>query len=898
MNKIKGFKPAQKCLKTPAGDRAYYNISAITQEGLPSPERLPFCIKFLLENLLRHYDNHQITVDTLRQTAAGKDDPASSGEIAFHPARVILQDFTGVPCLVDLAAMRAAVHRLGKDHKKINPKIPCHLIIDHSVQVDAFGNDQAFATNIQKEFERNRERYIFLKWGQKAFDNFAVVPPATGIIHQINLEYLAQGVLTQTTEDGILVFPDSLIGTDSHTTMINCLSIVGWGVGGIEAEAVMLGESISMLLPQVIGFKLDGQLPESVTATDLVLTITEILRKKGVVGKFIEFFGTGISSLTLPERAVLSNMTPEFGATMGFFPVDDQTLDYYRLTGRSPQTLDLIDRYMKAQGMFYTSAAIQPDYSEVMSLDLSTIKKCLAGPRRPQDRIPIESMRTTFTDTLKKPVDQGGWGIQAVKMRAVDLADGTHVGHGSVVIASITSCTNTSNPGLMIGAGLLARKAVERGLKIPAFVKTSFAPGSQAVGEYLKKAGLLDALDALGFNIVGYGCMTCIGNSGPLKPDAAEAIVNNGLIAASVLSGNRNFEGRIHALVKANYLASPLLVIAYALAGSVNLDLMKEPLGNDSKGQPVYLEDIWPSADEINSVIRQTVGATTFTERYSNVYEGDSNWKAIQAPDSELFEWEKSSTYIQEPPFFDDLRVQPDAIRPINGARVLILAGDSVTTDHISPAGAIPLDSPAGKYLTKQGVKNQDFNSYGSRRGNDRVMTRGTFANIRMRNQLTPGKEGSWTVYFPKEKDTDIYSAAQMYRKDNIPLIILAGKEYGTGSSRDWAAKGTALLGIKIVLAESFERIHRSNLIGMGVLPLQFITKDSVEKLGLKGNETFDFTELNDNIKPGQEISVKAKSPDGALKKFKAVCRLDTPVEVDYYRHGGILPYVLRKLTR
>jgi len=895
MHKIKGFEPAKKSLSTKVGKRTFFAINAITESGLPSAERLPFCLKLLLENLLRHFDERLITTETLRQVAGGQTASTDAAEIAFHPARVILQDFTGVPCLVDLAAMRAAVHRLGRDYKKINPQIPCHLIIDHSVQVDAYGNSQAFETNIRKEFERNRERYTFLKWGQKAFDNFAVVPPATGIIHQINLEYLAQGIMMQTQGNETIVYPDSLVGTDSHTTMINALGIIGWGVGGIEAEAVMLGQPISMLLPQVIGLKLQGQLSQFVTATDLVLTVTAILRKKGVVGQLIEFFGPGLNSLSLPDRAVLANMTPEYGATMGFFPVDQETLNYYRLTGRDAQTVDLLERYVKEQGMFYSAECVEPSYTEVINLDLASVRKCLAGPHRPQDRIPVENMSAAFNDTLHKPLDQSGWGIQAEKLRGVELHSGTTLGHGSVVIAAITSCTNTSNPALMIGAGLLAHKAVELGLKVPDFVKTSFAPGSQAVEEYLRQAGLLSALESLGFHIVGYGCTTCIGNSGPLKPDVAEAIVNHGLIASAVLSGNRNFEGRIHALIKANYLASPLLVIAYALAGTVDLDLTRDPVGRNSQGRSVYLKDIWPAGDEIEALIQRTIRAEIFRTRYKNVFTGDRNWETINAPASDLFVWDKASTYIQEPPFFENFKLAPERIQPIHGARVLILAGDSVTTDHISPAGAIPPDSPAGQYLSRQEVNREDFNSYGSRRGNDRVMTRGTFANIRMRNHLTPGQEGSWTVYFPENQATDIFSAAEMYRRDQTPLLVVAGKEYGTGSSRDWAAKGSALLGIRIVLAESFERIHRSNLIGTGILPLQFAANNSAKKLGLRGNEGFDFPDLNDNIKPGQELTVKATDPDGAVKKFKAICRLDTPIEIEYYRHGGILAFVLRK---
>ncbi len=901
MSDINATNSIRGSLRTSSGTVQVYRFSQTQKLGLPDPSRLPFSIKILLESALRNCDGYQITIGDVKKIASWSPNNPDKVEIAFKPGRVILQDFTGVPCVVDLAAMRSAMKILGGDYTKINPQVQCDLVIDHSVQVDAYGSRGAFAVNVKKEFERNQERYEFLKWGQNAFKNFRVVPPATGIVHQVNLEYLAKGVLKKKDGRKIVAFPDSLVGTDSHTTMINGLGIVGWGVGGIEAEAVMLGEPIYMLMPEVVGFKLKGQLPEGVTATDLVLTVTQILRKYGVVDKFVEFFGDGLESLSLPDRATISNMAPEYGATIGLFPIDAETLRYYKMTGRTAAEIDLVERYFKEQGMFYTPESVQPKFSELLELDLSTVESSLAGPKRPQDRVPLKDMKTVFEKSLAASVKERGFGLQQNDLQTnAKIQNGytADITHGAVVIAAITSCTNTSNPSVMVGSALLARNAVKKGLAVPPFVKTSFAPGSQVVDEYLKNAKLMPFLEKLGFHVVGYGCTTCIGNSGPIPANVAKAIEGSNIVAASVLSGNRNFEGRINPLTRANYLASPPLVVAYALAGTVDIDLVHEPLGKDKKGKDVYLKDIWPSQKEIAKIVRKVVTATAFRRRYKHVTAGNKNWNLIKSPKSDLYEWKADSTYIQDPPYFVGMKLKPDPIKEIKGGRVLVMVGDSITTDHISPAGDIAENSPAGKYLKEQRVAKEDFNSYGSRRGNDRVMTRGTFANIRLRNLLAPGTEGSWTIHFPTSQKLSIYAAAQMYKKEGTPLVVLAGKEYGTGSSRDWAAKGAALLGVRAVIAQSYERIHRSNLAGMGVVPLQFKEGESAETLGLTGVEFFDLEGINDLLKPRQIIHVVSKSGDGTKKEFDVICRLDTPVEVDYFRNGGILPTVLRKLAK
>ncbi len=897
----------KKTLKTKTSLYTIFSFARLAKLDVGDPDHLPFSIKILLESALRNYDGYQIThhdVQTLLNWSPGAKPPREGGakqpeKIAFKPGRVILQDFTGVPCVVDLAAMRSAVKRLGGDIKRINPQVPCDLVIDHSVQVDAFGTKSALGKNTALEFKRNRERYEFLKWGQKAFQNFRVIPPAMGIVHQVNLEYLAQGILKRKVGREILVYPDSLVGTDSHTTMINGLGIIGWGVGGIEAEAVMLGEPIDMLSPEVVGCRLNGQLNEGVTATDLVLTVTRMLRQKGVVGKFVEFYGDGLGSLSLPDRATIANMAPEYGATTGLFPIDEETLRYYRLTGRSPAQIDLIERYMKEQGMFYDPRVHQPQFSETVELDLCEVQPSLAGPKRPQDRVAMSEMKETFRQSLEARVEKMGFGLdEQSRARIVELPNRAKdkITHGTVVIAAITSCTNTSNPSVLIAAGILAKNAVERGLKIKDYVKTSLAPGSRVVEEYLRAAGLLEYLEELKFHIVGYGCTTCIGNSGPLPQDVAEALQKGQLIAASVLSGNRNFEGRINPQVKANYLASPPLVVAYALAGRVDINLDKEPVGRDQQGRDVYLKDIWPSNEEIRQFIDRFVTAKAFRKCYKDISKGNTDWNAIKATKSDLYLWKEKSTYIQEPPFFIGMKKELNPIQGIKDARVLVMVGDSITTDHISPAGAFSSEAPAGQYLIKQGVKPQDFNSYGSRRGNDRVMTRGTFANVRLRNQLLAGSEGPWTMHLPTGEKMTIYDAATRYHEEGIPLLVLAGKEYGTGSSRDWAAKGTALLGVRAVLAQSFERIHRSNLAGMGVLPLEFKQGDSAESLGLKGDEIFDFQGIDDKLKPRQDILAVARSADGTKREFSVTARLDTPVEVDYFHNGGILQTVLRKL--
>ncbi len=882
------------------GDVYYYSLDILENLGFGSTKRLPFSYKVLLEAVVRECDGYVVSENDIRNLMDYDPTSASDKEIPFKPARVVLQDFTGVPAVVDLAALRSAMQRMGGDPNRINPIVPVDLVIDHSVQVDTFGQEYAFMMNAKIEFERNRERYEFLRWGQKAFDNFRVIPPARGIVHQVNLEYLAKGVFTR-VEDGLTVaYPDSLVGTDSHTTMINGLGIVGWGVGGIEAEAVMLSQPIYMLIPQVVGFKIVGKLREGVTATDLTLTITQILRKKGVVGKFVEFYGKGLSNMSLPDRATIANMAPEYGATMGFFPVDNETLRYMLRTGRDENLVTLVEQYYKAQGMFRTDETEDPLFSDTLFLDLSTVEPSLAGPKRPQDRVPLSLMKEDFNQALVSSEATKGFSLTPDKLKNVGIyKNGTTVDmtHGDVVIAAITSCTNTSNPSVMLGAGIVAKKAVEKGLTVPPYVKTSLAPGSRVVTEYLDEADLTQYLDKLGFNLVGYGCTTCIGNSGPLPEPVEEAIKEGDLIVAGVLSGNRNFEGRIHQSVKANYLASPPLVVAYALAGTVDIDLVNEPIGKGKDGVDVYLRDIWPTSEEILAHLDNAVRPDIFHRMYNGIEDSNDEWNAIPVSGGELFAWDQASTYIQEPPFFVDMPTEPSQIKAITGARVLVKVGDSITTDHISPAGSIKADSPAGKFLQDNGVTRDDFNSYGSRRGNDRVMTRGTFANVRLKNQIAIGTEGGFTTYLPTNEVTSIYDASIRYKTDGTSLIAIAGKEYGTGSSRDWAAKGTMLLGIKAVIAESFERIHRSNLVGMGVLPLQFNEGDHADKLGLNGREAYDII-VDDNLRPGDSVTVKATREDGSISEFKVRCRIDTPVEIDYYRNGGILQTVLRSFMK
>jgi aconitate hydratase len=875
-------------------------------------KRLPYSMKILLENLLRHEDGLNVTAKEIEAVANWVATKEPDTEIAFMPARVVLQDFTGVPCVVDLAAMRDAIVKLGGDASKINPLIPSELVIDHSVQVDVFGNAGALDRNVEIEFERNQERYSFLRWGQKALNNFKVVPPRTGIVHQVNLEYLARVVATTEKDGATWAFPDTVFGTDSHTTMINGIGVLGWGVGGIEAEAAMLGQPSSMLIPQVVGFKLSGKLPDGSTATDLVLTVTQMLRKHGVVGKFVEFFGDGLQHLPLADRATIANMAPEYGATCGIFPIDSESLNYLRLSGRDEAQIALVETYAKAQGLWHDAQTPRADFSSTLELDLASVKPSLAGPKRPQDRVLLGDVAKSYNDSLaaltanRKPTARaesrlaGEGGTTAVGHHESTGAEGQHVGNGtklcdgSVVIAAITSCTNTSNPAVMLGAGLLARNAVKKGLKAMPWVKTSLGPGSLVVTDYLKKAGVLDDLEKLGFYVVGYGCTTCIGNSGPLPAEISRGIAAGDLVVASVLSGNRNFEGRVHPEVKMNYLASPPLVVAYALAGTVNIDLTRDPLGIGADGKPVFLKDIWPTNKEIGDVIASTVGPELFKQNYADVFKGDSRWNQIAAPEGERYGWDGSSTYIKNPPYFEGMRMQPGKIADIHGARCLGLFGDSITTDHISPAGDIKASSPAGQFLQGHGVVKADFNSYGSRRGNDDVMVRGTFANIRIKNLMFGGEEGGNTLHFPSRAKLPIYDAAMKYKKENVPLVVLAGKEYGTGSSRDWAAKGTLLLGVKAVIAESFERIHRSNLVGMGVLPLQFRDGENAQSLGLKGDEVFDIAGLNDGA--AKEVEVVAQGSTGE-KKFKVKVLLLTPKEVEYYRHGGILPYVLRQLA-
>ncbi|MCS7022855.1 MAG: aconitate hydratase AcnA [Gemmataceae bacterium] len=901
----------------------HYTIHSLPllERVFPRIRRLPFSLKILLENLLRHENGLSVRREDIEALAHWQPQAEPSQEIGFIPARVLMQDFTGVPCVVDLAAMRDAMQALGGDPARINPLVPVELVIDHSVQVDKFGTPDAFQHNVALEYERNRERYQFLRWGQQAFRNFAVVPPGTGICHQVNLEYLARVVFAD--PQGRAYF-DTLVGTDSHTTMINGLGVLGWGVGGIEAEAAMLGQPVAMLIPQVVGFRLTGRLREGATATDLVLTVTQMLRQKGVVGKFVEFFGPGVGQLALADRATIANMAPEYGATCGLFPIDAETLRYLRQTGRPAETIALVEAYARAQGVFHEGDSPEAEYSDVLELDLATVEPSLAGPSRPQDRVRLHEVPRSFQQALPKLLASGKGGTDRKALsvlwnesgdptasdavngpapaRTQPVGEAVHqLRHGSVVIAAITSCTNTSNPSVMLGAGLLAHKAVARGLSVPPWVKTSLAPGSQVVTDYLRAAGLLPALEQLRFHLVGYGCTTCIGNSGPLPEEVSREIQERGLVVAAVLSGNRNFEGRVHPEVRANYLASPPLVVAYALAGRIDIDWEREPIGRDRQGQPVYLRDIWPTQEEIQAAIDRYVQEESFRRIYAAVYTGDEHWHRLSAPSGQRYQWDPASTYIARPPYFDGMTLTPPPLTDIRAARVLAVLGDSITTDHISPAGSIKKDSPAGQYLISRGVEPKDFNSYGARRGHHEVMMRGTFANVRLKNLLVPGVEGGVTRHFPDGTVQSIYDAAMAYQKEGVPLIILAGKEYGSGSSRDWAAKGTALLGVRAVIAESFERIHRSNLVGMGVVPLQFLPGQSVSSLGLTGEEVYDVTGLVSGAEhnfqgPHRQLTVTARKPDGQTISFPVICRIDTPQEVLYYRHGGILPYVLRQL--
>ncbi len=924
----------------------YYRLAALAERGVQGLERLPFTVKIILENLLRHAGGELVTEEDVLSLAGWTpgSSTASEAEYPFLPARVLLQDFTGVPAVADLAAMRSAVARVNGDPQKINPLVPADLVIDHSVQVDSFGSTLAFARNVEREYERNSERYALLRWGQQAFDNFRVVPPGTGIVHQVNLEYLASVVMTKDEDDGsTVVYPDTLVGTDSHTTMINGLGVLGWGVGGIEAEAVLLGQPLYLLTPEVIGMRLTGALPEGATATDLVLTVTQKLRKHGVVGKFVEFTGPGLSHLSLADRATISNMSPEFGATATFFPVDAETLRYMRDTGRDAELIDIVERYTKTQGLFRTDDQLEPQFDDQLELDLKTVEPSLAGPRRPQDRVPMRDLSRTFraayadrfqelknnvkteTGLLRlsneggtadpDPVAQvedeekelAGKGVENghsnghnghLKHVLVELGDNlqTHMTDGSVAIAAITSCTNTSNPSVMVAAGLVAKRAVERGLSVNPAVKTSLAPGSRAVIDYLNNADLIPYLEALRFHLVGFGCTTCIGNSGPLAEPVAEAVQDNDLIVAAVLSGNRNFEGRIHPQVRASFLASPPLVVAYALAGTVDIDLTTDPIGTDSNGEPVYLRDIWPTQEEVREVVASSVTPEVFSKNYAHVFEGDEHWRSLSNSTGPLFNWDPASTYIQEPPFFKDMSPEPTPVQDITSARVLVMVDDSITTDHISPAGSFSDKSPAGQYLIEHGVAKRDFNTYGARRGNHEVMVRGTFGNIRLRNRLLDGKEGFYTLHLPEGEETTIYEASEHYQKDGVPLLVIAGKEYGSGSSRDWAAKGPLLLGIRAAIAESFERIHRSNLVGMGILPLQFRQGENKESLGLTGHETYDIVGIAQGLKPRQEVTVKVNREDGSSFTFQTIARLDSPIDVTYYENGGILLTVLRRL--
>jgi len=917
------FSGARASLETAGGTVSYYRLAGLAND------RLPITIKVLLESLLRNAGNGVVRDVEIENLAAWNNTSNVEAEFPFYPARVLMQDFTGVPAVVDLAAMRSAIARLGGDPKRINPLVPVDLVIDHSVQVDYFGTSDAFNLNVDREYERNMERYALLRWSQAAFENFRVVPPGRGIVHQVNLEYLASVVHTRASDGQRVVYPDSLVGTDSHTTMVNGLGVLGWGVGGIEAEAVLLGQPLYPLTPEVVGFRFHGQLPEGATATDLVLMVTQILRKRGVVGRFVEFTGPGLSQLGLADRATISNMCPEYGATAALFPVDEETLRYMRLTGRDPALLDLVERYTKEQGLFRTDTTPEPQFTELLELDLGTVEPSLAGPRRPQDRVSLaamgESIRGAFPTQFQHASNgEGGGSIKLIDANAgtvqqlpVEPAENTgievklnghtaSVKHGSVVIAAITSCTNTSNPLVMLGAGLLAKKAVEKGLSVNPAVKTSLAPGSRVVTDYLKRAGLMAYLEALQFHVVGYGCTTCIGNSGPLADPVADAITDNGLVVAAVLSGNRNFEARIHPQVRASYLASPPLVVAFALAGTVDIDLTTEAIGKDRSGNPVYLKDIWPSQAEVRETMLQAVGPDEFQQEYAEVFDGDEHWRGLPLPaQGDLFAWDPQSTYVQEPPFFDGLTPEPAPLTDIEDARVLVMLSDSITTDHISPAGSIPKDAPAGRYLLEHGVAQRDFNSYGARRGNHQVMMRGTFGNVRLRNELVPDKEGDWTLKLPPDwvlnptgEVCRIFDASMQYQSEKVPLVGIAGKEYGSGSSRDWAAKGTALLGIRAVISETFERIHRSNLVGMGVLPLQFVDGQTRGSLQLAGTETFSISGIAEGLRPGQRLSVHGRRADGSEFAFDVLCRIYTPIEIEYYRHGGILPYVLRLLLK
>lgn len=933
---------ARAVLKSAYGTNTYYRLAALTRSGGQGLEQLPFTVKIILENLLRHADGELLTEDDVLALARWTPGHATTSdrEYPFLPGRVLLQDFTGVPAVADLAAMRSAVARMHKDPQKINPLVPADLVIDHSVQVDAYGSTLAFSRNVEREYERNSERYALLRWGQQAFSNFRVVPPGTGIVHQVNLEYLASVVMTKDEHGETLAYPDTLVGTDSHTTMVNGLGVLGWGVGGIEAEAVLLGQPVYLLTPEVIGMRLTGSLPEGATATDLVLTVTQILRKRGVVGKFVEFTGPGLSQLGLADRATISNMSPEFGATSTLFPVDAETLRYLRDTGRDPRLVDLVERYTKEQGLFRTDDTTEPQFDDLLDLDLSTIEPSLAGPRRPQDRVPISTLSRTFRaayadrfqavaenvetkNGLLRLGTEGGKAdpnpVAQVENGKVQLAqhavesnghtDGhihdvpvqiggvqAHLTDGSVAIAAITSCTNTSNPSVMIAAGLLAKKAVERGLSVSPIVKTSLAPGSRAVVDYLQNANLLSYLEALRFHVVGFGCTTCIGNSGPLPEPIAEAVQENDLVVAAVLSGNRNFEGRIHPQVRASFLASPPLVVAYALAGTVDIDLTTKPIGTDANGEVVYLRDIWPTQEEVRNVVAQAVTPEVFSKNYARVFEGDEHWRSLSNSTGALFQWDHNSTYIQEPPFFRDMSSEPAQVKDIHGARVLVMLDDSITTDHISPAGSFSEKSPAGQYLSEQGVQKRDLNTYGARRGNHEVMVRGTFGNIRLRNRLVEGKEGYYTVHDSEEMT--IYDASIRYQQEGVPLLVIAGKEYGSGSSRDWAAKGPLLLGIRAAIAESFERIHRSNLVGMGILPLQFCQGENKESLGLTGRETYDIVGIEHDLKPHQQVTVKVTREDGSTFAIQTIARLDSAIDIVYYKNGGILPTVLRKLLK
>ncbi|MEY4634600.1 MAG: Aconitate hydratase [Acidobacteriota bacterium] len=869
-----------------------YSLPALEKAGFPNVARLPYSLKILLENLLRREDNGFVHTADIKALASWDPRTIGEKEMSFMPARVLLQDFTGVPCVVDLAAMRDGIVALGGDPQKVNPLQPVELVIDHSVQVDHFGTANAKDLNADLEYHRNRERYVFLRWGQTGFRNFRVVPPETGIVHQVNIEYLARVVCRDA--DGT-AYPDTVFGTDSHTTMVNGLGVVGWGVGGIEAEAAMLGQPSSMLIPAVLGYRLSGQLPEGATATDLVLTITEALRKRGVVGKFVEFYGPGLAHLTIADRVTLGNMCPEYGATVAIFPIDDMTLEYLRLTGRDQSQIALVEAYARAQGMFASADSPDAVYTETMEMDLASVVPSLAGPRRPQDRVSLSNAKNSFAGSL----DELKKGVKAVAgSGGAAVATATQLEHGSVVIAAITSCTNTSNPSVMIGAGLVAKKAVEHGLTRKPWVKTSLAPGSKVVTDYLKKAGLDTYLDQIGFNLVGYGCTTCIGNSGPLPEEVSSEIIERGLVVASVLSGNRNFEGRIQQEVRANYLASPPLVVAYALAGSMNIDITTEPLGTGKDGKPVYLKDVWPTEKEIQAAMLHSVTSEAYRQQYANVFEGQERWKNLPVPTGDRFAWEADSTYIRKPPFLENLSMTPAPLTDLTGARALAVLGDSITTDHISPAGSIKANSPAGKYLVEHGVAPVDFNSYGARRGNHEVMMRGTFANTRIKNQMVPGIEGGVTVYLPGGDVMPIYDAAMKYQAAGVPLVVIAGKEYGSGSSRDWAAKGTMLLGVKTVIAESYERIHRSNLVNMGVLPLQFTEGANAASVGLTGRETFALAGAGAALKPRAVVTVTATAEDGSTKTFTAVARIDTPEELVAFSHGGILPYVLRQLVR